>query len=114
MSELKNEKHEAFCQNLIKYDGGDRAIIMTEAGLKDNSAYFSHLKNLPHVKARVLELRREAGIGSDDAPVLTLQQRLEMLTSIASDPSNLASIRIKALAELHRQCGVFHLLLERG
>jgi hypothetical protein len=102
MKRLKNEKHEQFCQNLIKHDGQDCKKIMEESGFKDSPAYYSHLKNKPDIKARILKLRQEAG---DNENILCLQKRLEMLSVIAGDPTNLATVRIRALAELHKQCG---------
>ena len=103
MATLNNKKHEKFAQMLIKYsdDEGKWREVMTEAGFSINRNYFTTLKRNVKVAGRVLELQREAA----NKEVMSLRERLKMLTVFAQDDKNSQELRIRALRELHCQSG---------
>lgn len=97
---LPNVKWEKFCQAVVKYNG-DVKKSLEEAGYKYSRSYFSQLKARPEIQKRIQEIVQNTCNGN----IALLTERLEILSDIARNKSLSKNIRIKALAEIHRQCG---------
>lgn len=99
---LSNPKHEKFAELYIKYsDDRKWKEILEESGYNANKCYYSHLKNKPKVRARILELQHLAA-GKE---VMNLHERLKMLSDIARNKDENSKTRITALSEIHKQSG---------
>ena len=100
MASLKNPKYEKFALSFIEQDGNPKKT-MEASGYKWNPSYFSQLKNRPKIQERITELQK----ASISKKVLSLTERLEILSDFARDPQLPKRDRINALKELHRQSG---------
>lgn len=97
---LRNTQHEKFCHALIESNGNPKKT-MAAAGLSWNASYYTQMKKKPKVAARIKflqDLKKEEKI-------LSLERRMEVLSTIATDETIAKGIRIKALHELHAQSG---------
>lgn len=100
MPVLSNVKHELFCQKMLEHNGSVK-LVMAACGYVYNASWFAQLKRKPLIAARIEELQES--IVSEK--ILSLQQRLEMLSDMARDTTIVKSIRIAALREIHQQSG---------
>lgn len=97
---LANDKHELFAQSMIK-TGGSWKEVMKLCGYKESQPFFSQLKHSDKIQARIAELQRDAV----NEKILSLTERLEMLSDIARDVNLPKGTRITALREIHAQSG---------
>jgi len=104
MSVLTNPNQEKFCHNYLKYlpelNGWQK--VLKESGYSTkNKQYYTNIANRPKIKGRILELQQE----SADKEVLSLRERLKLLTEFAKNEENKVSERMQALRDIHHQSG---------
>ena len=97
---LTNDRHEKFCHAMLEF-GGNWKKVMDACEYKHSNSFYSQLKHMPKIQARLEELTKDAV----SEKVLVLSARLEMLSEIARDVSLNKNTRISALRELHAQSG---------
>lgn len=95
MAELKNKKHEKFCNEYIKDMNATQAAIRAGYSEKTAGAQASKLLKIVNIKARVSELR-EAYFNEN---IMTAQQVEYELTRIALGLSNEKQVVIEGTGE---------------
>ena len=103
MALLTHKNKENFCVAYIQHkcDRHFWTEIMEDAGYKPSRTYFTRLMSQPEIQGRILEIQQEAA----DRAVMTLTERLVLLSDLAKDEKESTAQRIAALREIHRQSG---------
>lgn len=94
---------EKFCHVWIDHgcEWSDWKAVLLETGYLENRSQFHKLMHNPNVLGRIYELQQEA----KNVTIMTLRDRLELLTLIAKDTKQSTTQRIAAMNAIHRQSG---------
>jgi len=100
MSILKNKQHEEFA-NLMSEGCHSWRTILDKCGYKPNQAQYCQLKRHPKILKRIAEIQEQS---VSDA-VMSLTQRMELLTKWIRDASQPKGFRLQCIRELAEQDG---------
>ena len=100
---LNIDKMEKFAHEWINHgcDPTKWEAIMAGSGYAKNRPMFSKILQKEKMQGRIYELQQEAR----SSKVMTLRDRLELLTSLAKDENQPTTQRIAAMNAIHRQSG---------